>query len=469
MNEHLPYEEQLNKQWENLPLPAVDAAWADMKRRLEEDDDDKGIVWWRRGCLLWGLLLLALLGTGWWLFRPEKWFDSKKRGTVTTTAKKDNSRENINNDSSTTKKLRKDNIVISHPDSIRVINKDTISSNRVIEKSGTKKIVPQKEIIAEKTETLKRKNSGTKKKQGKIAVGDKKIPVKEKMDEPVVIKDPVVPDSSQGKPSVKDPEIVKNEPVVKKEEEKTIITDTAKQKPVLPLQADNKKEKKDSTEKNPVFFSAGLGLHQLIPIAGQKFTPYNSLGRKGSLADYIPSIYLRMEKKDKWFLQAAFRYGAPQYTKEFTYRQLSVPDSGANPVYSTVYSSSLKKTFYHQLPLAFNYFIRPGWSAGAGIQWNRFSSAVSEKQVSRKNNFTQQDSVVSKIITKEDTSSVFRKSYFQAILESQFRWKRFSFGARYSFGLQPYIEFTLPGGARQQEKNSSFQLFIQYELWKSKK
>jgi hypothetical protein len=109
------------------------------------------------------------------------------------------------------------------------------------------------------------------------------------------------------------------------------------------------------------------------------------------------------------------------------------------------------------------------WSIGAGVVWNKFFSAVSEQVTDRKNNTTQIDSVVSKKIQADraDTNSVFRKSYFQAIFETQYRWRRFSFGARYSFGLQPYIQFTLPGGPIQKERNKSLQIFLRYELWKS--
>jgi hypothetical protein len=54
------------------------------------------------------------------------------------------------------------------------------------------------------------------------------------------------------------------------------------------------------------------------------------------------------------------------------------------------------------------------------------------------------------------------------VFETQYRWKRFSLGARYSFGLQPYIVFTLPGGTQQRERNKSLQVFLRYEIWKSK-
>ena len=232
------------------------------------------------------------------------------------------------------------------------------------------------------------------------------------------------------------------------------------------------KEEKTKKEKDkPVFvFSAGVGLHQQLPIAGQTFTPYSSQGRKSSLADYLPSVYLRLEKERKWFLQGEFRYGAPQYTRQFTYRQQLVPDTGANPQYSTVTSYGLKKTFYHQLPISFHYFIRPGWSIGAGIQWNLFNSAVAEREVNRKNNFTQLDSLVSRSIFRENNSGdLFRQSYLQGLIESQYKWNRFSFGARYAFGLQPYIRFSLPGQPVSEERNHALQIFIRYELWRQKK
>ena len=178
-----------------------------------------------------------------------------------------------------------------------------------------------------------------------------------------------------------------------------------------------------------------------------------------------------MTKPEKWFLQSEFRYGAPQYIKEFVYRQRSVNDTGANPVFTRTTSSTLKKTYYHQLPLVFNYFVMNNWSLGAGIQWNKFVSAISEKTETLRNNILLQDSLLSKFIQKEksDTASEFKRSYLQAIVETQYKWKRFSFGARYSFGLEPYIKFTLPGGTEQEEKNSSLQFFIRYELWKSGK
>jgi hypothetical protein len=194
-------------------------------------------------------------------------------------------------------------------------------------------------------------------------------------------------------------------------------------------------------------------------------------GRRGSLADYIPPVYIRLYRKNNWFIQSEFRYGAPQYTKEFLYKQDISMDTSQTLVTTT--STRLKKTYYHQLPLTFNYFVSKNLSVGGGIIWNRFVSAISAQDIIQHNNLTGADSIISKetILHSKltDSANVFVNSYFHVLLEAQYKRERFSLGAKYAVGLQPYIRFILPLGISQQEKNSSITLFLRYELWRSKK
>ena len=263
---------------------------------------------------------------------------------------------------------------------------------------------------------------------------------------------------------IKDSVPVKNDSLPNTDSAKVATTDSLAKRETT----ETNETKKDSARSNKIFFSAGLGLQQQIPVNGQKLSPYSSLGRKNLLTDYIPTVYFQANKPGKWFVNIGFRYGAPQYNKEFTYDRNIVLDSGQN-VSTTTTSLTLKKSFYHQLPVTFNYYIRPGWSAGAGLVWNKFYGAVADREVIKQNG--QQTDTLSKGIVsfKSDTTSSFSKSYFQALIETEYNWKRFYFGMRYSFGLQPYIKFSLPGGAQQKEKNSSLQLYIRYDLWRSKK
>lgn len=525
MSGQLPYEEQLAQQWNDLPLPDENTAWADMKRRLDEDDDKPVVAWWRRGCGLWGLLLLLLLAVGWFIVRPEKWFsNSKKEKTVANEetipgnqkdkggdTRGNNTNDKNGNDQQTNSSNDPNNVNTPADTNTPGNNNNagnstssTANTNTSNTKPGDGNTVPvnnQTGIDRSNTTnptTRNRNNSrnpdrsvinssinqSTEQSGGSRSGGRRnptRPPVSTKPDQPsagiVPGQLPVDPvDGSSKNPTTA---VQPDSPAVATP--KVIVTDTAIAKTKSPVDSINKKDSaiqkpvavstdKDKNKKK-TYFSAGIAVHQLVPVAGQKTSPYNSLGRKGTLLDYIPSAYLRFHKEEKWFIQAEFRYGAPQYTKNnFLYDQLIVPDTGQNPRYVHTTSTRLQKTYYHQLLFSFNYYVLPNWSLGAGIIWNRFSTAVSESEIIRHDNFLQIDSLFPKTIMKvsADTATQFSKSYFQAMFETQYQWKRFSIGGRYAVGIDPYIRFTLPNQSPRQERNQSLQIFLRYQLWRSK-
>ncbi len=472
MNERLPYETQLPAKWDELPLPDENKAWDDMRRRLEEDNDGGAIAWWRRGCVLWGSLLLVFLATGWW------WMQSKQ------------------NDSN---KNQKSNQVIVHEnktgkdDPANVVN-PKIKAKDTTGTTGSKELTQSDQGEAGNpinNELINfRPGNRNKKERQEDAVFVTKTGATKRRAQSETKKQQRQPDGVQDEIPGKAVSAVSNNiSLTGNENNSTSVSleniDNKFDSVSIKIQAAPLNEKKsdtviqktgnvneDSSRKKPLFFSIGIAMYQQLPVAGQKFVPYSASGRRGSLGDYIPSVYFRVNRKDKWFVQGEFRYGAPQITKEFVYQQTIVPDTTAGSPFSNITTSKLKKTFYHQLPFSFNYFIRPDWSLGAGIQINRFNAVLSEKEVVKRNNLTLQDSLLSSAIvsSKNDPSgadvSAFKKTYLQAIVETQYKWKRVSLGARYSFGLQPYIKFTLPGGTQQQESNKSLQVFLRYELWR---
>jgi len=468
MSEYLPYEQQLQQQLNDLPLPDENLAWADMKRRLEKDDDDGAIVWWRRGCFLWGLLLLVLIGGGWFLLKPQRWLNKKAEVTQVKERKNERDQKQIREDSSINdsnekseqeKKNNKPEKQLLIDSSVLIPGKkDQFKINKAEEKLQPGKIkrpaISVKKTNPDKPNKTNAIPSRTRTNKNTTLVKPDK--------DPLISKD-ISADSSQ---SIAIPEPIKKIDSIQKANRDS--TRLAKQTDALKKIEEEKKKEDKNKIIRPILFSAGIGLHQQLPIAGQKLTPYNSLGRKGSLADYIPSIYIKMEKEKKWFLQFEIRYGAPQYTKEFTYRQEA--DTGLVQGFTLYNSSNLKKTYYHQLPLSFNYYVLPNWSVGAGLQLNKFYGLVSEKVKSVKNNLTQQDSVFSKVIITEtiDSAIEFKKSYLLGVTETQYQWKRFLIGVKYTFGLQSYIQFQLPGQSPRQERSHAVQVFLRYQLWKAK-
>jgi hypothetical protein len=473
MSERLPYEQQLPHQWDALPLPDENLAWADMKRRLEDEDERRPIAWWQRGCLLWGFLLLSLLGIGWWIVRPEKWIGGKKKSTITQTEKtNDTSITSVGKKSADTlynSRTEKDSSV-DHPiagspatnDSVGAVKDNRIN---VVVKKETREKLTTPLVKSPSKKQVKGKNIKYRT-RGKI---DTRSKDPEPINKTVITKTDVVSKDSVTENS-NDSVVLVKKAAPGDSINQVIKNDSLKKKDPKPDTALVKKEfQKDTAKRKLYFWSAGIALHQQLPVAGQQFTPYNKLGRKGSLGDYIPSVYVRLNRKDKWFLQAEFRYGAPQHTKEFLYDQQSVPDTGQSPVFTTITSTSLKKTFYHQLPLTFQYYVAKNWSLGGGIQWNRFSSAVVGQEVNKRRNLIGQDSIVSKLVLglEGDSAYQFARSFFLGVIETEYSWKRFSIGARYTFGLQPYIKFNLPGAQQQEQKSTSLQIFLRYQLWRS--
>jgi hypothetical protein len=515
MSERLPYEDQLQQHWNDLPLPDENKAWEDMKRRLEEEDDDRPIIaWWRRGCLLWGFLLLVIFGSGLWLIR-ERYFSSgnnkkkavTKQEEVTGNKKKDTviiqtipsnpkpgrSEESTDDETDPLKEMTngqntentnnpptgnesgidvpvsivgKENQRIEIKEKIGIENPVVTGrrgkrNNTPVMKKGNTGSTPvvtgrRSNVTSTPGNHLTVKGGPATNKTGQVNSRPRQPGQDNEKDVPLKTDDPLLnikPDSVVSSPTIKKDSIV-TKPPVKKD---SLATSTAKM--------DSTKKKKQIT------FSAGFAMQQLLPVAGQKTVPYNSLGRKGTLADYIPSIYFRAIKEKKWFVQGEFRYGAPQYTKEFVYNQQQREDTVGPVDFTTRTTSTLKKTYYHQLPVTFNYFVAKDWSVGAGLSWNKFVSAIADIEVRRRNNTTTADSVLRKglFAQKGDSASAFKKSYFQGVIESQYKWKRFSFGARYTFGLQPYVKFTLLNGETGQDRSNSLQVFLRYELWQSKK
>jgi len=485
MEHLLPYEVVLNEQWNDLPLPDMNMAWADMKRRLDEDDDKPVIPWWK-GCAGWAILAVLLVGIAWWIVRPEKWFNSKHATESVSPDLKPISKypndslsmehTKSNPDTSVTSADRDSSSkIISTDPQISITKLDPVISTNKTRPAKTKNIrQPQRNIGKKPTRENEKVEIVTSDGQRTSRPSEKNNKPKEGLSVPVIqMKKDSTNDIAAVAPIIKKADTVaktispvaeKDSATVKKE------SDTIAKKKDEKIAVKDPKSKKDSSIKRPMIYSAGLGLYQQIPVAGQKSVPYSSTGRKTSLADYIPSIYFRAEKQGRWFLQSEFRYGAPQQTKEFVFRKDIKTDTGSAH-YTRTNTYTLKKTFYHQLPLTFNYYVLPNWSLGAGMQWNKFYSAIADHNLIVRDNFLQVDSNYGTFVQalKRDSAVEFKDSYWQVILQTQYKWKRFTLGARYNIGLQPFINYTLTGNNPQEEKNNSLQVFILFELWKSKK
>jgi hypothetical protein len=514
MTDRLPYEDEMKDSLQDLPLPDENQAWADMARRLKEEDDDDPITpLWLRGCLPWGMLGLLLVWLGWWIVKPMHFFKKENNQVAKTGEVRKNETGNVEKIS-----VKKDTSFVNHTQpqlDSHVMRKESMANHKIdtatLERPGK-----ETTIISTSLHGLKKIKGGSEKiatvrRRKNQAVGNhisednishnkitgtirKKVShkkrneqgVKEKADitknkttsdqpdrPPVIVQQNPPPISNEKKNNV----TVSGQPITQNEgintNTSTVVIDTLLKKDSVvkttnppPVDSSMVSQAKKKGKKSTWHYEAGLGLQQQLPVNGQQTVPYNAQGRKGSLADYIPSLYGKAIK-GKWSVQLGFHYAAPQSTKEVTYFQKSIRDTSG---ITTTNTSKIKKTFYHQLPLSVHYNILPAWSIGSGVVWNKFVSAITEQDVSTRQPNQQADSLQSRaILPLRQADSNFVTSYFQLILESQFRWKKITVGVRYAIGLQPYLKFHLPGGNQQEEKNNTLQLYLRYSLWQSKK
>jgi hypothetical protein len=497
MNDERPYKEFPPEQLNDLPLPNEEQSWQEMKKLLDKDDDDrKAPPIWLKGCAGWivGLGLLVIL---WFVFKPHEWFSGKKETATreektATPANPSSPKQNIPPITDTNTRNPNQVPVPGTPDPrsepsnrqpVPPAEDYTTSSGRNdarTNRTSTTSSSSQNPAVTTPSTSTDRQAQPSNRQPQERPRSNKGNPGnnRPRRIEPPVVKQnkPAQPDpasqvdTAAGDAPVPPVEQVFDKPVPPAD---TISSqppsDTSLRSKEKEKANEKERKPKDKVEKN-YYWSAGLSLQQAIPLAGQKATPYNYYGRKGSLADYVPSVYVRFNREKKWFVQTEFRYGAPQSVKETIYATNVQTDSSGT--ISTTRSLRLKKTFFHQLPVSFNYYVLPNWSIGTGIMYSRFHSAVSEEVVRLRNGPLQIDSVlVSKIVQVKpgsDSTSSFTNSQLHVLFETQYQWKRFSLGLRYTQGLQPFIRYTDPNGILQEQKNRSLQAFLRFQLWKSK-
>ena len=537
MSENSRYEE-VDQQFNDLPMPDQEASWQKMKELLDKDDDDDRIIppIFLNSCLGWGALLLVGLTVVWLVVRPERWWSE-------TTKTKDTSLSDKAQKQSTKEKLRDENNTISkYP-----VNKDETSSTdqqQKISPSTQSSVIDQNKNPEPKTKDIslsdKVQKQNTKeelrdeksaiskhpinKDETSVITGQKEkisrsvqlpvidqnknrssfntVPVRNKKPAPktkepiqktdltqqTLIKSNNIPTKVTNDETFDQRNKLKNGDVslsAINQQQVTLVRDSVKAESMIqPVDLTIKKrtvdliiqkktvdpaiQKKIILSQREFIITAGLGLQQLIPIAGQAAVPYNSYGSEGVLPDYTPSGFFQLHQRGKWFIMGEFRYGAAQSVKEFSYNQQTKYDAASMNVTTT--TMRLIKTYYHQFPLSFNYYVMPNLSAGIGGMYSRFYRAITEKDINTRNVLTQTNATVKEIIpVKHFTDSFLYKTQVHTFIQADYHWKRFSFGLRYTRDLQPYIRYTKPDGIIDEKKNQSLQLMIRYRLWHSEK
>lgn len=475
MSEKFPYDEGADHQFDDLPVPDQEQSWQKMQELLNKEDGNKRVPppFYFRSCFGLGVIAALLAVTAFFIFRPDKSLLDDGTDKTSSVQKQSTSIDrNINtaerNNPAQSKPLRRaDNSADNDP--------SVSSDQHTITKINQAETFNSKEVSAERTEPTQKKsnrNSNTKKPAPDNESNG--ISNEKESNQSLPPSTDVVSITSQGNKVIdEENNDVKISEANRQDKENEKVVDAAD-----PVDLKNRKTRNKDSADNTIdtmqkkklasglFWSAGIGIQQQIALAGQDPVPYDFYGRKNSISDYIPSVFLRLHKPDKWFIMGEFRYGAPQALSDFNYSRRTSFDTGSQVITTT--SMRLLKTYYHQLPISFNYYVKPGWSVGAGAMYSRFSGAVTETETKNTNIQTQQETIVKRVSNIQGFKDSFLyKTQVHLMLQTDYQWKNFLVGLRYTKDVQPYIKYTNPDGTIRSEKNFTLQAIIRWQFWSS--
>ncbi len=474
MNKKLPYEEAFNRQMNDLPSPHEDESWQKMKMLLDKNDKRVSRAFLKKYKTLAILVFLLLTGIGLFIAtkntvkeKPvaasEKTYNLQQKKLTDDTQKKVHQPLAVKqNTAADTSKKRRNNID-HHKDQILSV---ASNSNKILPLK--KQFNLGKEINSHAGKSVLRGNRSnqnnnpvsnqiTKTKAGGSPI---KTIVAPTSNNPISLPEPLFsfPENKEANDSF--PNFHMNE----KDQLSIYPKDT------ISIKDDIMNKEAIATKNTPSYrnkkyqLSAGIGVQQIVPVGGQKAVSYGYNGIKSTFSDYIPSMYLRLERNKQWFLQGEFNYAAPQLVKEFSYNRHTKADTSGTITTATL---RLKKTFYHEIPISFSYYIHHNWSAGIGGVYSLFRGAIAEKEIMKNNMQTQTQSVVKQIVPIAGyTDSFLYKSHMYLLLQTDYNWRRLSLGLRYTQDVQPYIRYTLPDGRIDDQKNSSLKFILRFRLLK---
>lgn len=451
-NERFP-----DEHWTDLPLPDGDQAWQKMKLLLDKDDRRRAVPFWLWPYGVAGLLAVSLAAGAWF------WFNRYKPKAPATAVRPQAPQAKQN--------------APALPD----LKTPTAQTQTVTTTPANEAAVPPRptafSLAPYPTETTSRQQTsisktsrrgqgvshqpagnanGTRTQRAPLPTGTPteaavpKAPAAERQTPPVPLAAATGPTDTtlQQTPAKKEP------------------PRRADSLAASPLAAVVEESKQTPVKKQPLIWSAGLGLQRFISLPGQTSSAYAYTGKRSTLADNIPAVYLRLQK-GRWYVQGEFNYAVPQAVERFSFSQQTQYDA-ANGLLNTE-RLEMQKLYYHQLPLSLNFHVLPQWSVGAGAVYSLFAGAVTERELASKNVQSGTETVSRSVApVRGYTDSFLYRTTAGLLLQTDYHWKRVSVGLRYSQNLQPFIKYTKPSGEVLAEKTNALQAVLRFRLWEKR-
>lgn len=479
-----------------VPLPSVEEAWSDMRKRLDEEMPERVVFFWlRRGTLL-GLLLLLSVGafllirrtqetphapTGGSIVRGKRAMTNLSKGAVADQRKEGPGSgerpimEGSGNTRAATGSARKDKLR-------NAAENEEVSSSRANNKR-TDRIEPRdigikndRTSIAKTGQTARSNKKAGSTKAGQAEGSNEESgntrtsKTKTNVTRTGIIKTSFTKTSDPQRAMI-DPRLAHAttpDPILVKVDMPRRTTGTAKKNAPIPGQPkkSGKSAKEDSTR---ILWAAGLQDSKSFPVGAQQAYNYDANLKKDLWADYIPSPYFQYHISRKIAFQTALQLNDPQYTESVTiFRKAGDTTGGVQITNDT--TVTVRKLYYFNIPFLVYYSPLRNLYLGAGLQFSNLRNGIAFQNnvVHHVGGSSLTDTVTTStaISLKEDRPAYnnLRTTDWRVLFEVNYYWKRITLGLQYQQALGNYL-YTPVEGSSGKDKNSSFNVYLRYNLW----
>ena len=438
-----------------VPLPSVEDAWADMRKKLDEEMPERALFFiFRKGALFLMLLLLPL-GLFWLIRRHGEGDRSNPKGILTRTKDSGRGKEGQN---------------------------EATKRGNSGRGGGRRK---ERSALTQQTEgsglTQRRNGSGlTQRRNGgamdrlkeKVGEGDRSpIRAKEVADRGrrqdggtgrTVNAQELRPDGIVAVAGSNIRRAVVDRRLARIGTREDIVV-----KVNMPHTATPKKTARpDSTR---ILWAAGLQDSKSFPVGAQQAYNYDANLKKDLWADYIPSPYFQYHISRKIALQTALQLNNPQYTQSVTIFSKK-GDSSGGVQYTLDTTVTVRKLYYFNIPIMIYYSPFRSLYLGGGLQFSNLRNGIAfqNNTIHHVGTSSLNDTVTTStaISLKENRPaySNLRKTDWRALFEVNYYWKRVTLGLQYQEALGNYLYSPVEGSSGK-DRNSSFNIYLRYNLW----
>ena len=104
----------------------------------------------------------------------------------------------------------------------------------------------------------------------------------------------------------------------------------------------------------------------------------NVNGKRNTLIDFLPSVYVQYHFTKKWYVETEFQFSSPQYTSNHklasAYKEIDPGKKEENAVW-------LNKLYYLNIPVSIHFTALPNLTIGTGIQYSHLRRSIFTDEV----------------------------------------------------------------------------------------